>query len=186
MSLVRLYHIGFAEIREPDVHYGRKNADFGQGFYLSDDRAFSERWATERRGSTTYLNIYDLETDGLKIKELVRGEEWYDYIFGNRRLKADPFADYDIIAGPIANDTIYNVMGITTSGLLDRSLSLKLLMAGPAYRQIALRTEKAAAHLRWLASEVIPSEKIAESRQIVRREEAAYQAELAKVIQEII
>jgi len=27
-----------------------KNADFGQGFYLSPDREFSVRWARERKG----------------------------------------------------------------------------------------------------------------------------------------
>ena len=37
----------FEEIRSPDVHHGRKNADFGQGFYMSPDRSFSERWAKE-------------------------------------------------------------------------------------------------------------------------------------------
>ena len=45
-----LYHTGYSEIREPDVHYGRKNADFGQGFYLSPDRDFSYRWARIRKG----------------------------------------------------------------------------------------------------------------------------------------
>ena len=30
-----LYHTSYQIIREPDVRYGRKNADFGQGFYLS-------------------------------------------------------------------------------------------------------------------------------------------------------
>ena len=44
-----LYHTGFAEIPVPDLRRGRVNADFGQGFYLSDDPAFAERWATEKR-----------------------------------------------------------------------------------------------------------------------------------------
>ena len=59
MGRMTLYHTGFEEIRRPDIYYGRKNADFGQGFYTSDDRAFSERWAKERTGSITYFNVYD-------------------------------------------------------------------------------------------------------------------------------
>ena len=35
-----LYHVGFDIIKNPDIHYGRKNADFGQGFYLTDDKEF--------------------------------------------------------------------------------------------------------------------------------------------------
>ena len=45
MEKIYLYHTGFQEIREPDLTIGRKNADFGQGFYLTSDKDFSERWA---------------------------------------------------------------------------------------------------------------------------------------------
>ena len=31
----------------PDFYRGRKNADFGQGFYLTPDREFAYRWAYE-------------------------------------------------------------------------------------------------------------------------------------------
>ena len=32
---MKLYHTGYQEIRIPDLTVGRKNADFGQGFYLT-------------------------------------------------------------------------------------------------------------------------------------------------------
>ena len=53
---IDLYHTGFQSIPEPDIRYGRKNADFGQGFYLSADLAFSKRWAREQKGLSTWLN----------------------------------------------------------------------------------------------------------------------------------
>ena len=59
---MRLYHACNEVIKNPDVHYGRKNADFGQGFYLSDDLEFSKRWAKERRGMDTVINVYELDT----------------------------------------------------------------------------------------------------------------------------
>ena len=40
-GLMKLYHAGKEEIREPDIYLGRKNADFGQGFYLTPDREFA-------------------------------------------------------------------------------------------------------------------------------------------------
>ncbi|MBR1440808.1 MAG: DUF3990 domain-containing protein, partial [Lachnospiraceae bacterium] len=52
---MKLYHTSDREIREPDVHYGRKNADFGQGFYLTPDREFTYRWAV----ADAVVNIYD-------------------------------------------------------------------------------------------------------------------------------
>ena len=42
-----LYHTSDREIRDPDIHYGRKNADFGWGFYLTPDKDFTYRWASE-------------------------------------------------------------------------------------------------------------------------------------------
>ena len=40
---MRLYHTGYEEIREPDIHHGRKNADFGQGFYMTANEEFACR-----------------------------------------------------------------------------------------------------------------------------------------------
>ena len=42
-----LYHTSDREIVHPDIHYGRKNADFGWGFYLTPDREFTYRWARD-------------------------------------------------------------------------------------------------------------------------------------------
>ena len=126
MSIIQLYHTGFEQITHPDIRYGRKNADFGQGFYLSDNEEFSKRWARERKGLATYINFYELDTGGLNIKTFSRDEEWFDYIFSNRAGYPDKLIGYDVITGPIANDTIYDTWGITTSGLLKRDQALQL------------------------------------------------------------
>lgn len=34
-----LYHTSDREIQNPDIHIGRKNADFGWGFYLTPEEA---------------------------------------------------------------------------------------------------------------------------------------------------
>ena len=74
---MRLYHFAQAEIKKPDIRHGRMNADFGQGFYLTENRSFAEKWAA-------VVNIYELETTGLLIKRFSRDSAWFDYIFGNR------------------------------------------------------------------------------------------------------
>ncbi len=175
MSKITLYHTGFQEIRQPDLHIGRANADFGQGFYLSPDEAFSRRWARSRRDRTTWLNTYVLDTDGLNVKAFVRDEEWYDYIFHNRAGYRDSMKDYDVITGPIANDTIYDTWGILTSGLLSREDSLRLLILGPAYEQTVIKTEKGAANLQFISAQSISEEEIDRYRETVRQEEKAYQ-----------
>lgn len=170
-----VYHTGYQEIREPDIHFGRKNADFGQGFYLTRDGGFAGRWAKERKGADIFVNSYELSLEGLQVMRFVRDEAWYDYIYHNRAGAADRFPEADVILGPIANDTIYNTFGILTSGFLSREQSLRLLRLGALYEQIVLKTEKAASQLHWLSSRILEPAEIARYRELVRAEEEEYQ-----------
>ncbi len=179
-----LYHSGFQEIREPDVHRGRKNADFGQGFYMTAEVDFARRWARRQKGEQTIVNRYRLDTEGLKVVQLERNADWFDYVFANRTGKPDAL-EADVIIGPIANDTIYNTFGIITSGFLSREEALRLLMIGPAWRQIVLKTEKAAGQLTWLAAEVLSEEETAGYQAVLAEEEKEYQRLFAEEMEKI-
>ncbi len=184
-DVMRLYHTGFAVIPSPDLLRGRKNADFGQGFYLTDDVAFSRRWARQRSCEVTYLNSYELDYRGLRVKTFDRDEAWFDYIFRNRRGETDALAGYDVIMGPIANDTIYDTWGIITSGFLPREQALRLLSIGPEYRQIVVKSPAAAARLRFLGAEALTAEAIARYRETVAREERQFQSAFAALLAEM-
>ena len=171
---MRLYHTGFDVIREPDVHHGRKNADLGQGFYMTRDLAFAERWGMFRKGLQTVVNEYELDLSGLTVHTFDRDEAWLDYLAGNRGGKKDTL-DADVVIGPIANDTIYDTLGIMTSGFLGKAEALKLLKLGPEYEQIVLKTEKAAAQLKFISSKVLEEAFLQENARRIRAEEEAYQ-----------
>lgn len=177
---MKLFHTGYQIIKEPDLSIGRRNTDFGQGFYLSDNEEFSKRWARERKGMTTYLNQYELCTDGLSIKTFTRDVEWFEYIYANRTNRADTLADYDVIIGPIANDTLYETWGIITGGMLEKEEALRLLLIGGVYEQTVIKTEKAAAALRFVSAGIITSEEIAVYRELVRHEEELFQQQFAE------
>lgn len=144
-----LYHTSDREIIAPDIHYGRKNADFGWGFYLTPDREFTCRWARD----DAVVNTYELDETGLAVHRFTRSVDWFQYIFNNRRVKDGLTAD--VVIGPIANDTIFDTLGIMSSGYLKPEDALKLLMIGPEYTQVAIKTEKAAKQLRFIGSERI-------------------------------
>ncbi len=182
---IALFHTGYQEIREPDVHYGRKNADFGQGFYLSDNGEFAGRWARERKDGSVFVNAYELDLSGLRIHRFQRDAAWFDYIFRNRAGYADAMPEADVIIGPIANDTLYNTYGILTSGFLSKEEALRLLMIGPAYEQLVLKTDRAASQLRWLSARVLSSGELSAFRSTVEQEEAAYQKALAEAMEDI-
>ena len=185
MAVLRLFHTGYQIIEKPDIRIGRKNADFGQGFYLSDNEEFSRRWARERKGLPTYLNIYELETEGLRIRRFARDTEWFEYIYSNRANQPDALTDFDVITGPIANDTIYDTWGVITSGFLKKEQALRLLTIGPLYEQTVIKTEKAASLLKFISAVQMSSEEIAAYRETVRQEEALFQEQFAMLLDRI-
>ncbi len=60
MSTLKLFHMGFDIIEKPDLKIGRKNADFGPGFYLSDNEEFSKRWAQEAQDDYFNQVLYQI------------------------------------------------------------------------------------------------------------------------------
>ena len=179
-NTILLYHTGFREIREPDVRFGRKNADFGRGFYMTAEKAFAGRWSTEQAGAPEWMNRYEMDLTGLKIFRFEeRNGMWYDYIRDNRAGREDSIPDADLIIGPISNDTIYGSCRILTDGPMKREEALRVLRVGPEYVQYALKTEKAAAQLRWLSVEEIGAESIRKYRELLAEEEKEYRKLLA-------
>ncbi len=180
---MRLFHTAFLEIRTPDLTHGRKNADFGQGFYMTPDEDFAARWAKESKDSQTIINEYELDLNGLTVKEFDRNEEWFSYIYDNRHQKPDALAGVDVISGPIANDTLYDVFGITTSGFLSKEESLSLLLIGPVYGQVVIKTEKARQKLTWLGSHVMSRGELEHYAVLLSNEQESYQELFAKAME---
>lgn len=181
---LRLYHTGFHILREPDISVGRKNADFGRGFYLSGSDAFAGKWARESRGRQVYVNAYELDLSGLAVLRFGRDAAWFDYIFQNRRAMPDAHPEADVIIGPVANDTIYDTFGMLTSGLLDASLSLRLLRLGPCFEQIAIKSDRALRQLTWLGVRTLSHEELGGFGEELQRETEEYQRAIAAALDE--
>ncbi len=175
---MRLYHAGPVIIQEPDIYCGRKNTDFGQGFYLTSDEEFAGRWAAGTRAEQTWINVYDLSLDGLQVRRLIRGREWFETLYGNRHFRPDPI-QADVIIGPVANDTLYDTMGILTSGLIGPEKAMRLLMIGPVYEQVVIRTDRAVSQLTWISARKLSSEEARKLETRLRNEEKSYQREFA-------
>ncbi len=181
-GVLTVYHTGFAIVQTPDLQFGRSNTDFGQGFYLSDDLAFAGRWAKARKDLSVYLNTYRLALNGLRIKRFRRDAAWYDYIYANRAGRPDKLTAYDAVIGPIACDTIYDTLGILTSGLIDKEAALKAYRLVPSYRQIVLKSTKAVSVLEWVEARIISPEEIRQNRAILLQEEQTYQEKLMRLL----
>ena len=181
---MKVYHSGFNIIEKPDLDHGRANADFSKGFYLSPDKEFVLRWAKFRKGETTYINTYELETEGLSIRVFHKEEAWFEYIFNNRHFMKDLYEE-DVIIGPIANDTIYDTFGIISSGLLSTKEAMALLMIGEEYTQVVLKSQRALEQLRFIESEIVKEEDIREYQAMLKKEEEEFQKQFVACLQKM-
>ena len=110
------------------------------------------------------------------MRTFERDKAWFRCIFENRRGRDGAAAD--AVIGPIANDTIFETYGIISSGFLCEADAVRLLSVGPAYTQVALKTERAVQRLRWISAERIET---ADASLIA--EQAAYDEALGRVIE---
>lgn len=119
---MKLYHGSYIAVDHPEIAKGKPFKDFGQGFYLSDTIEQAMEMAqrvVERVGAaqTPVVSTFEFDdsamTDGsLKVKCFeTYTEEWAEFVLRNRDRKTpQPYHDYDIVYGPIADDGVVRQM----------------------------------------------------------------------------
>ena len=106
------------------------------------------------------LSIYDvpddfLHNDFLQVRTFkAADEEWVDFVLKNRR-QPDFCHDYDIVAGPVANDQVYASFALYENDLISKTELLERLKARRLVDQILFHTEKSLLILNFTGSEVI-------------------------------
>ena len=152
-----LYH-GSQEIVEfPEIRIPRYHKDFYYGFYCTIYPAQAIRWATRYNG-VGYLNEYEYTPDdGLKVKIFSEmTEEWLDFIVACRMGKSH---DYDIVEGPMADDTIFNYVQNFVDGKISREAFWALAKFKKPTHQISFHTARALATLKFLKGSEVENEK---------------------------
>lgn len=101
-----VYHSSRQIVEYPEIRKAKYNKDFYFGFYCTKYEEQAKRWAS-RYGAEGYLNKYEyVPEDKLSCKVFEKmTEEWLDFIVACRSGKSHK---YDIVEGPMADDTIYN------------------------------------------------------------------------------
>lgn len=145
MEEVVVYHGGTEIVERPDCKRGRKNLDFGQGFYVTDIRRQAEDWAkltADRRRTTPILNRYRLNRDAIISEARCKifkayDEEWLEFIVSSRQGQSADDA-YDYVEGGVANDRVVDTINLYMAGLMDRGAALRRLSEHQPNNQICL------------------------------------------------
>ena len=104
MDKILLYHGSNTEVMFPEIRKTKYTKDFSWGFYCTNNYEQAYKWA-DRKSKKGIVNVYSyISKDELKVLKFDKmTDEWLDFI---GKCRAGYVHDYDIVEGPMADDTI--------------------------------------------------------------------------------
>ena len=148
MSNIIVYHGGTETIENPICKFGRKNLDFGQGFYVTNLREQAVTWANNmarNRKMPAVLNRYRLDREAILQNARCKifkayDKEWLEFIVGNRTGQ-ELAKDYDYVEGGVANDRVVDTINLYIAGLMELSTALRELSKYQPNNQICILSQ---------------------------------------------
>jgi hypothetical protein len=150
-----LYHGSSVVVESPELRYSLRALDFGRGFYTTTNEDQTAQFArkiyerkrrkgTEKPGCfvSSYRIDYDMMQRQLSILTFsLPNEEWLDFVMAHR---SEKYAgkNFDIIYGPVANDTVYRTLVAYETGIYTKKQIIEQLAVRKLFNQMAFATEK--------------------------------------------
>jgi hypothetical protein len=155
-----LFHGSTQVVEQPNLKYCRKNTDFGRGFYTTTSKEQAEQWCNilQKRKINSSKIVSTFEFDDQLLKSnlfIVRdfngvSEEWLDFIYANRNGYKTEF--FDIVLGPVANDSLYATLQIFEQGIITKEQAIERLKTHTLVDQISFHSPKVLKTLRFMKS----------------------------------
>ena len=153
--MIILYHGSNQPVENPKILESKRALDFGAGFYLTSSINQAEKWAksvTLRRGiGKPILNIFEFNenVNDLKVLKFEKANgDWLDYVVKNRK-KMPLIENYDLIIGPVANDSTLPVINDYMDGKYTKEEAINHLLPQNMKDQFAFATEKTLKYLKF-------------------------------------
>lgn len=149
-----LYHGSNMAIDTIDLDKCRSYKDFGKGFYLTDIQEQAQRMAARTarmfKGDPTLTAFeFDLKevmrASGLKVRIFEKPDrEWAKFVMSNRDINTvQPCHDYDIVIGPVADDTIARLLRLYIENFISEEQLLRELTFSKVTSQYFFHSETA-------------------------------------------
>jgi hypothetical protein len=147
---IQVYHGSDILIKNPEIIQPVRALDFGQGFYTTTNIEQAESFAKkvqDRNGSKeTHISIYALNTDMLNKPNCLffdkPDKKWLDFVSANRNGTYNGNI-FDVIYGPVANDTVFRTFIAYQNGILSEKETLKRLKIRKLYNQLIFTNDEA-------------------------------------------
>lgn len=148
-----VYHGSSDIVVSPDIRITKYTKDFSWGFYCISSRSQASRWA-KRKNKKGFVNIYEY-SPGCELKILQfdgMSDEWLDFI---TRCRAGQTHPYDIVEGPMADDTVWNYVNDYLAGNISRAAFWELAQFKHPTHQISFHSVRALTCLKYLGSDEV-------------------------------
>jgi len=150
---MELYHASGDVVEFPEIRKSHNSKDFSWGFYCTSNYEQAKRWASRNRKTPT-INYYTYqENPSLKMLKFNKmTDEWLAFIANCR---SGAVHDYDIVAGPMADDQVWDFVKDYLDGRIPREAFWAIVKFNYPTQQISFHTLKALDCLCFNKSEVL-------------------------------
>lgn len=150
---ILLYHGSGMEVVYPEIRITKYTKDFSWGFYCTNNYMQAYRWA-DRKSSAGVVNVYKyMENPKLNILKFpAMSDDWLDFI---AKCRSGGSHSYDIVEGPMADDTIWDFVNGFMTGKISRSVFWEYAKFKHPTHQISFHTINALRCLTFERSEKI-------------------------------
>ncbi|MDD7633197.1 MAG: DUF3990 domain-containing protein [Parabacteroides sp.] len=110
----KIYHGSFEVVENPEIRLPNRSLDYGSGFYTTTSFAQAkklvERRMKDKGVAAGHVNVYELDDKALENMKVLLFKtptvEWVNFVMRNRMERGFTH-DYDIVYGPVADDSVY-------------------------------------------------------------------------------
>jgi len=148
---MELYHGSNIAVKEPLALAGRRNLDFGRGFYTTRMKSQAQKWAVlvasrKKKNTQSIISIYECDEEemlsaGYVYKNFpVYDMEWLEFVVACRQGKDD--TNFDIVEGGVANDQVIDTVEDYENGRITAEQALDQLKYKKPNNQICFRNQE--------------------------------------------
>ena len=147
---MQIFHGSNQTVEHPKILTQGFYKDFGYGFYCTKMEKQAKRWALTKH-FPHFVNVYEyIPDESLKLLSFPElSDEWLDFVADCRTGKEH---NYDIVEGPMADDTIWDYVEDFLNGNISREAFWELAKFKYPTHQILFCTQKALNTITFLRS----------------------------------
>ena len=148
---MEIYHGSNIAVTKPLANAGRRNLDFGKGFYTTRLKSQAQKWAylvasRKEKKPQGIISKYEFDEECLSQQGYVYKNfpvydmEWLEFVVACREGKDE--TNYDIVEGGVANDQVIDTVEDYENGRITAEQALDQLRYKNPNNQICFRNQR--------------------------------------------